>query len=857
MQPSVLTEVFLPLALAFIMLGMGLTLTVEDFRRVVVYPKAVAIGLVAQVVLLPLLGWVLLHALGLPFGLGAGLMILALCPGGPTASLITFLAKGDAALSVTLTATSSVITLATTPIGLSLALAALGGTSSAVTLPVGQTFAFLLLITIVPVLLGMAVRARKPAIAAASETPFKIFGLVFLLLIIAAAMIKEKDNLAGYFAQAGIAALLLNVLALAMGAGLALLFRLSKPQAACIAIDTGNCNGTLSVAIAATILRQPEMAVLPAVYSLIMLVLGAAAVFVVPRMGRRLVPSRSLGARSVGDLLRRAAKEFGPQTAMMVPVGREYRAVTYTELLDEAHAYASALRSLGLKRGDRFAILAENSGAWGMADWGAQTLGLVTVPIFPTLTSDVVEHTIRDSEASLVLTGSAELERKVAGLDGVRVLRLAGPDSLESLAASTPRIPLAEWHAGMDEAEPEDLSTLIYTSGTTGMPKGVMLPNRVFTHVCDAVRRHLQLDRNEVFLSFLPMSHVYERVAGQVLPVSLGATIVYSRGLASLAGEMRDHKPTIMLCVPRFLEATMERIVDNAHKLPRFDRWLFEKAVEQGKRKAHGQFAPWFGILDVLVLSTVRDRLGGNFRFFVSGGAALPPHVGEFYSAIGLMVLQGYGLTETGGATAVNLPQTNKYWTVGEPIDAEVKLAADGEILVRGPSLMQGYYKLAEATGQAIDSDGWFHTGDIGEWEGKSLKITDRKKDLFKLSNGKYVAPQPLENKLKECSLVMEAVVFGDGQDMVTALIVPDWEEVRERLHVNGTAEADLVSRDDVRALVKSEVDQVNRTLPPHEIVKKFVLLERAFSIEAGELTPTLKVKRKAVAEKYGPLLLR
>jgi long-chain acyl-CoA synthetase len=289
--------------------------------------------------------------------------------------------------------------------------------------------------------------------------------------------------------------------------------------------------------------------------------------------------------------------------------------------------------------------------------------------------------------------------------------------------------------------------------------------------------------------------------------------------------------------------------------MPPLDRWLFKKAIQQGVRKARRQWAPWAGVLDVLVLSNVRDRLGGSFRYLVSGGAALPAHVAEFYLALGLTVLQGYGLTETSGATCVNRPERNKYWTVGEPLDVEVRLAEDGEILVRGTPVMQGYYNLPEETAQVLDAQGWFHTGDIGEWEGASLKITDRKKDLFKLSNGKYIAPQPLENRLKEGGLIVEAVVFGDGQDMVTALILPDYDEVRARLTTEAT-DPELAHRDDVRALVKQEVDAVNRALPPHEVVKRFSLLERPFSIEGGELTPTLKVRRRIVAEKHADALV-
>lgn len=850
MEANILTQVFLPAALAIIMLGMGLTLTWDDFRRVVVMPKAVIIGLAAQILFLPLLGYGLAKVLGLPFDLAVGLMILSLCPGGPTASLITFLARGDAALSVTLTATSSIVTLFTTPLGLFLAMENLTGSGRTISLPVGQTVAFLFVITIIPVVLGMVVKAKKPEWARWGETPFKLFGLVFLVLIIGAALIREKDNVVGYFAQAGVAALLLNVLALAMGAGLALLFRLSKAQATCIAIDTGNCNGTLAVGIAATILQQPGMAITPAVYSLIMLFLGGAAVVVAPKLGRRVGKTEPLGATSLGDMLGKARTRFGKSTAMLVLTREEPIPITYDDLYEKAHASASVLHGLGLKRGDRVALLAENSHLWALADWGAQTIGVVVVPIFPTLPKETVQYILADSGATVVLTGSQEQARKCEGL-GLTLMPFKGKGSFEEGLEATPTLPREAWEKEIRSTKGTELATLIYTSGTTGEPKGVMLDHKAIIHVCESVRRHLPFDQHEVFLSFLPMSHVYERVAGQALPISLGATVAYSRGLASLSAEMQQVRPSVMLCVPRFLEATMTRILENGEKLPPLDRWMFKKALEQGLKKAKGQFAPFSTVLDLLVLANVRDRLGGSFRYFVSGGAALPNHVAEFYLSIGINILQGYGLTETTGASFVNRPKRNKYWTVGEPLDVELKLAEDGEICIRGAAIMQGYWQKPEATSAAIDAEGWFHTGDVGVMEGASLKITDRKKDLFKLSNGKYIAPQPLENLLKAGDSIQEAVVFGDGQDMVTALLIPDWNKIKEELGLNGEAPDGLVKDARVRARVKADVDAVNKTLPPHEVVKRFAILPEPFSADRGELTPTMKVKRRVVQERY------
>ncbi|MFY9234459.1 MAG: AMP-dependent synthetase/ligase, partial [Fimbriimonadaceae bacterium] len=382
-------------------------------------------------------------------------------------------------------------------------------------------------------------------------------------------------------------------------------------------------------------------------------------------------------------------------------------------------------------------------------------------------------------------------------------------------------------------------------------PKGAMLQHRAFTSLMESITSSLPIVESDTFLSFLPMSHVYERVAGQILPISCGATIAYARSIATLANDMVAARPTIMLCVPRFLEATMDRIVEGVGKQSPMKQKLFKWALAQGTARAKGGFAPFAGLLDKLVGAKIRERTGGRIKFFVSGGAALPPHVSYFYMAFRLKVLQGYGLTETTAASCVNHPDRNKPWTVGPPIPGvEVKIAADGEILIKGPTRMLGYYNMPEETAAAIDQDGWFLTGDIGEMEDGYLKITDRKKDLLVLANGKNVAPQMIENKLKESSLISEAVVLGDGMDYCCALIIPNFEALRKQ--VGSTQDdAELVASEHAKAAIKSEIDAMNKSLADFERVKRHVLLGKALTIEAGELTPTLKVKRKVIKEKY------
>ncbi len=507
--------------------------------------------------------------------------------------------------------------------------------------------------------------------------------------------------------------------------------------------------------------------------------------------------------------LRDAVRRHGGRAAFAT-VGKDARSFTYAEAWDRVLRVCGTLK--GLEKGDRVAVVAENAIEVAFLDWACYLSGLVVVPIYPTLPADGTRYIVEDCGAKLVVVDSEKQAAKVAS--SVLLSDLAG-ESFE------PTVEIGD----------EDPCCIIYTSGTTGVPKGAVMPHRAFTHVAQAAAREIAVTESDVFLSFLPMSHVYERVAGQVLPVYTGAQIVYSKGLAHLKTEMKEARPTVVLCIPRFLESLRQGILDRVAKDKPTKQWLFKQMLAQGGKKAKGGFAPFAGLLDALVAKKVREAAGGRLRYFVSGGAALAPEVGEFYMATGLTVLQGYGLTETSGGSVVNRPANNKFWTVGEPLDMEIKLADDGEILMRGPGLMLGYHNLPEETASAI-KDGWFHTGDIGAFEGRNLKITDRKKDLIVLGNGKNVAPQKIENLLRTSPLIAEAVVLGDGADSLSALVVP----------VEGVT--------DERA-VKKEIDAFNKTLAPYEAVKRFKLIDEPFTQENGMLTPTLKVKRKAVAERY------
>lgn len=552
-------------------------------------------------------------------------------------------------------------------------------------------------------------------------------------------------------------------------------------------------------------------------------------------------------ATSLGDLFKRNCAKYGEKIAYLVPGKGEHRPVTYAEALDEVFRYARALDALGLGKGDTVALVCETCFEWAITDWAAQTLGVLLVPIYPTLPADQAQYIAQDCGAKLVV---AQDDKQAAKFPDLRTVLLKS-----ELLTHDSGMTKEDWDAKTAAVSETDIATVIYTSGTTGQPKGAMLTHKGFIALSDSIHDTYAIGESDSFLSFLPLSHVFERYAGHVLPVAVGATVAYAGSLASLSNDLLKVRPTIMCAVPRFFENLRMRILDGVEKQPPLRRSIFRWGLSQGIKKAQGKAAPFYWLTDKLVGAKVRERTGGRIRFFVSGGAALAPQVSEFYIAMGLTILQGYGLTENTAATCLNLPEDNRPWTVGPAISCvELKLGPDGEILTRGPSNMVGYLGLPDATREAIDEDGWFHTGDIGEFEGRNLKITDRKKDILVLANGKNIAPQKIEAKLKESDYINEVVLFGDGLDHCVALVVPEFDRVKAWLQTQSVKEDDptrIANLDQVKALIKSEVDKANKELADFEKVKKHALIGQAFSVETGELTPSLKVKRKFVREKF------
>jgi long-chain acyl-CoA synthetase len=584
--------------------------------------------------------------------------------------------------------------------------------------------------------------------------------------------------------------------------------------------------------------------------------------------------------QSICELFQETVARHGEHVALMHKEDGAYRSRNYREVAAQVRAMALGLEQLGVGRGDRVAILAANSPEWAITDLATLSLGAATVPLYTSLPAPQVEYILADSGARVILVDDEKQWQKVASLREalptlghvVMVAPRPAPAASEGVIAFADllemgrkaEIPDAEWERRSRSVGTEDLASIIYTSGTTGDPKGAMLTHGNFASNAQAAAQLIGIGPGDLFLSFLPLSHVFERLAGHYLPLSCGAAIAYAESVFTVQQNMVEVRPTVMTSVPRLYESMQSRIQDVAAKAPPLRQRLFQWALSVGRaavaREQAGQgvgpmLAFQRAIADRLVGAKIRERTGGRIRYFVSGGAPLPRSTAEFFGAFGLTILEGYGLTETSPVICVNRPGRVCFGTVGPPIPGvEVKIAADGEILTRGPHVMQGYFNKPEATAEAIDPDGWFHTGDIGEFDAQgNLRITDRKKDILVLANGKNVAPQPIEAALKGSPYINEIVLLGDRQATVAALVVPAFDRLRAfaREHNLPQEPASLAGHAEVRKLLKAEIDRHSKHLADFERVKRFAVLEREFSIDGGELTPTLKLKRRVIVEKY------
>jgi len=585
-------------------------------------------------------------------------------------------------------------------------------------------------------------------------------------------------------------------------------------------------------------------------------------------------------AITIPAMFRRTVERFGDRNSLLHKANGKWIPITYRELENQVVQLALGLAELGLGGGDRLALLAENRPEWAVTDLAVVSLGAVNVPLYATLPAPQVEYILADSGAQmLMVSGQKQLDKALEirqRLPNLRCIltmdRLAEPVEgvvtyADAIARGAAHLKgREEFNRRAEAVRPSDLATIIYTSGTTGEPKGAMLTHDNFTSNAQSVETFVEVGPEDLFLSFLPLSHVFERMAGHYLPLSAGASVAYAESVFTVQSNMVEVRPTVMASVPRLYESIHSRLLDGIAKRPDKERktaeWALRVGWEYYRKRVEGKSAGLLTTLqhlvaDRLVLQKLREKVtGGRLRFFISGGAPLPIQTAEFITSMGLHILEGYGLTETSPVICVNRPAKTKIGTVGPPIPGvEVKIAADGEILSRGPHIMLGYYNKPGDTAQAIDPEGWFHTGDIGKIDEEGyLKITDRKKDILVLANGKNVAPQPIEAKLKASQYIGSVVLFGDREPQVVALLVPDMDHLKQWARKQGLEvkdEAALLKDAKVKKLYRDEIEANSKDLADFEKVRRFTLLAQEFTQERGELTPTLKIKRQVVKKNY------
>ncbi|MBL7968027.1 MAG: long-chain fatty acid--CoA ligase [Prolixibacteraceae bacterium] len=577
------------------------------------------------------------------------------------------------------------------------------------------------------------------------------------------------------------------------------------------------------------------------------------------------------------DILEKYVQEFPRKDALGGKNGNDWYVYSTAEYVEKSHQFALGMLALGLKKGDKVATVTTNRPEWNFADMGLAMTGIVHVPIYPTIGDEEYSYILEHAEIKILIVGDRKLYEKLKPIadklpeithvytfeevDGAsnfnEILELGKANATE-LSEKLEQI--------KNEVDPEDLATLIYTSGTTGVPKGVMLThtNLVSNFVTHSKMHNLGVDHRVI--SFLPLCHVYERSVNYHFQYK-GMGIYYVGNLGQIVSAIKEIKPHMFNSVPRLLERVYDGFVSKGKELKGIKKVIYFWALNLTRHFEYNKKYNLFlklriKIADKLIYSKWREALGGNIVYVVSGGAALQPRIARVLGMAGMMNLEGYGLTETSPVIAVNNPATRemKIGTVGAVLEnVQLSFGEDGEILIKGPGVMKGYYKAPDLTAEVIDENGWFHTGDIGILEeGKYLKITDRKKEMFKLSGGKYIAPQMIENKLKASFFIEQVMVIGAGEKFASALISPnfaylhDWCSQR-KIHFQDNA--DLIHKTEVLAQLQREVAAINKTLGEHEEIKRFRLVADEWTPQTGELSPTLKLKRNYVAAKYKSII--
>ncbi len=585
--------------------------------------------------------------------------------------------------------------------------------------------------------------------------------------------------------------------------------------------------------------------------------------------------------RSIPAMLKENSRLYSDRTAISYKRGDSFLSLTYAQFYLRVLMLARGLLKTGVQPGDRVAIFSENRLGWAISDFGIQSIQGITVPIYATNTGEQAAYVLNHSGAKIVFVSTRIQYEKLLAvreqIPGVEMVisyeRFLGERSFPVYTQhqlSEISYPLQEDEKQrietlIDAITPDDLITIIYTSGTTGVPKGVMLTQQNMIFDAETGMKKLeQTDRIETFLSFLPLSHVLERTGGYYAALIKGYHIAFAENVQKVMENMIEVRPTVMVSVPRLFEKIYSRIYENVHQMSAFRQSLFHKAVEVGRRyvnrkyvekKPVGFLGLQYAFFDRLVFSKVRERFGGRLRYFICGGAPLDKTINEFMWSIGLPVYAGYGLTETSPAVCLTSFDEVRFDSVGKAFEqTEMKLAEDGELLVRGPQIMKGYYLNQKATDESFE-DGWLKTGDIARIDDEGfIYIVDRKKEIIVTAGGKNIAPQPLENELRLDKYISQAMVFGDRKPYLVALLTPNVERLvdigrQEKLDYIDIDE--LVTNSRIQEIYGNRIKELNKTLPPYETIKKFALLPREFSVEGGELTPTLKLKRKKIYEMY------
>ena len=560
-------------------------------------------------------------------------------------------------------------------------------------------------------------------------------------------------------------------------------------------------------------------------------------------------------------------EKFPQDTMFSTKRDGKWDAVSTIEFLEKVNLISRGLIALGVQPGEKVGLVSGNRVEWNIMDIGIQQVGAIGVPIYPNISTKDYKYIFGDADIKMCVTGDEELYKKITSIQNElpslkRIFcfdKVEGANYWTEISDHADQIEQAEVEKRMAAIKNGDLATMIYTSGTTGSPKGVMLShNNILSNVYGSYPR-IPGDSNSRSLSFLPVCHVYERML-HYLYMTDGFSIYFAESLDTIGDNIREVKPHVFSAVPRLIEKVYEKIISKGDELSGIKKGLFFWAVSVGEEFEQEGKSGWYNfklkIARKLIFSKWQEALGGEVLAIASGAAALQPRLARIFLAAEIPILEGYGLTETSPVISVNcLKKGIKFGTVGPLLDnVEVKFAEDGEIIARGPSIMMGYYNQPEKTKEVLSEDGWFHTGDIGEMiDGKFLKITDRKKEIFKTSGGKYIIPQMMENKFKESRFIGQIMVIGEGEKHPAALVIPAYDFLREwadRKGIKvGSSNKELVEHPAVVDRINQEIDEYNKAFGSFERIKKIELLSEEFSVEKGEITPTLKFKRKKIME--------